>query len=789
MSKRSNCHTNLGQRALRYAPVALAAILSCHWALSATRIWDGGAGAGDPYWDLVANWNTGLPLAGDIVRLGAFDTTLDTGDWDLQSMSGTGTLSVRGSGDLWLRQASSLGRLILSSGKVSTKSTLGVGSFAWSGGTLGAAEATGGTINISGATTLGSSLSYYLRYGQALNLKGNTTWTGPGRLWTFEAGGSGATAYRESSVNVFAGKALTLQGSASSDFCFCGDGTFSNAGTVTKAGGDTLTVSSKFANSGTLKIDSGEALFKGTRTLTGRLEVASGATLRFNGKSTFDPSLVIAGAGDLVFEGASTADHLVTAGTRSFGGIGTKTFAGGTFGGAGTMVFNRLVWNAGAMGLQELPGGVTTVNGTTAIGSSDYRVGYGRTLNLNGSTTWQADGTTRLLIGYAETGTGFGQSVVNVAAGKTFVLPGDAFPAHRYTIEGRGTLNNAGMMTKHGANSLTIKTVDFRNPGTFIANGGEVSIELIDNGGTLHANGARIDIAKDGLAQWDLAKRTLTGGTYRVTGSQPIAIDLATTSPERAVYVKTNKANIYLTGAAARIVNSNRGADTNALRALARNEGVLSLVGGATLAINGGLTNAGTVVVGSGSALTLAGVVYYGQFDPARTFVGGTLSADSMAFGGGSLSAGGGAGRVGSGVLRAADAGAVTLGPALQVDQDVTTGGWDKLAFESGDLILGGGTLHATFGAGVTTGRYRFLTIGTGSRTGSFGSVTSNLDSSLYTVAAVYGAKFVDLKITAVPAAAAALPLGTVSAVPEVQTWSLFATGLVLLGWRLRRRQ
>jgi hypothetical protein len=108
------------------------------------------------------------------------------------------------------------------------------------------------------------------------------------------------------------------------------------------------------------------------------------------------------------------------------------------------------------------------------------------------------------------------------------------------------------------------------------------------------------------LTQWNPDTKTLTAGTYHVTGSQPIVLDLGYfPGTGTAAVIKTNKAKIYLEGPGAAIISSLPDPDVSALRVLSSNRGVLSLTDGATLAITGSLRNrgAGSLVVGEGSAL------------------------------------------------------------------------------------------------------------------------------------------------------------------------------------------
>lgn len=664
------------------------------------------------------------------------------------------------------------GVMTLAGGALGGAGTMKFKNLTWLGGTMGYAGSVGGVTTVSGTTTL-SSATHYLNYGRTLNL-GNTNWDPNGAIYMYGA----AAGYGESVVNLLANRTLTIAGNASSYDYIYGAGTFNNAGTVTKNGTGILYIDSGFNNTGTLNVNKGEAQLRQTRTLGGTVNVASGATLYLNGSTTLDPTLALAGPGNLVFGGSFVVQN---SGTRTFGGGGKKTLANGVLGGAGTMIFDNLTWLNGTMGAAASVGGVTTVNGITTLSDGTHYVNYGRTLNLNGDTNWDANGALYL---YAA-GAGYGESVVNLNAGKTMTLAGNA-SSYDY-IYGGGTFNNAGTITKSGTGIFYIDS-KFNNSGTLNGNKGTTLIRgAINNTGTLSANGGRVELTlAGGLAQWNVTNQTLTGGTYRVTGNQPIALNLgylpATSTP---ALIKTNQGNIFLNGAGAALVTTTPDPDVNALTALATTSGTLSLTGGASLATTVALKNIGTgkLVVGSGSSLTVAGTGLR-QSDTASTFLNGTLSLKAFAFDAGTLSAGNAAGLVGSGVLSITGGGTgVTFGALARLDQDLTTAGWDQLAVQTGNVIVDG-SLVANFGAGVGAGTYRFLTTDTGTVFGTFDAVSSNLSPGMFTVIALYGAKFVDLKVTAV-----AFPGPITTAVPEPRTYALLLAGLGLVGWQVRRRR
>ncbi len=711
--------------------------------------------------DATLRFNGSTTFASSLALAGDGDLVFD-GSYNILT-SGSKKFTV-GTGTNWLTGG------VLGGGGTMTFKNL-----TWIGGSMGYSASVGGATTVTGTTLLNPGY-HYLNYGRTLNL--STTIVDAGGALYMYAAGSG---YGDSVVNLKAGKTLNFAGNAWSTEYIAGAGIFNNAGTVTKSGSGVLNIQSVFNNGGTVNANAGEVQFSGTRTLGGTVNVASRATLHLNGTTTLDPTLVLAGAGKVWLDGSSV---LQTSGTRTFGGGGKKTVSTSVLGGAATMVFDNLTWMGGTMGYSGSVGGVTTVTGATTLSSATHYLNYGRTLNLNGDTVWDANGGLYIY----GAGTGYGESVANLASGKSMTLAGNASSYDQ--IYGPGTFNNAGTITKSGSGIFYIDS-KFNNSGTLSGNKGTTLIRgALNNTGTLFANGGRVEVTTTtGLAQWDVSTQTLNAGTYRVTGTQPIALNLGyEPSTSIPALIKVNKANVYLKNAGAAIVTTTPDPDVNALTTLATNSGTLSLTSGAQLATTVALKNnlTGQLVVGSGSTLTVGGSGLR-QSNTAATFLGGTMALKAFAFDAGTLSAGNAAGTVGNGVLSIIGGGTgLTFGALAQLNQDVTTSGWDTLAVQNGNAILVG-TLSANFGAGADVGTYRFLTTDTGSVLGTFNSVVSNLDPGDFAVSAIYGAKFVDLKVTAISSLTSrdSLP---VAVVPEPSTYAMLLAGLGVLGWQLRRR-
>jgi len=242
----------------RFASSAVAAavlLTLASGAGAATRTWSAGAGAASPFWDLAPNWLGGLSPggSGDSAFLGGFDTTVRSGVWDLVSVTGSGTLTLSG-GSFAVAAASSVGALVLGpSGSLGGSGTLTAGALTLQNGAqLGMSSAPGGTTAVSGLTTFGNNVN--VGFGRVLELNGDASWSGNlGTLSIGGAGGSGSSSYGASSVNLAAGKTLTVLNSANGQ-TISGAGNFNNAGTVVASGTTFSIATQNFRNFGTIDV-------------------------------------------------------------------------------------------------------------------------------------------------------------------------------------------------------------------------------------------------------------------------------------------------------------------------------------------------------------------------------------------------------------------------------------------------------------------------------------------------------------------------------------------------------
>ena len=170
-------------RRLRLAPTRLA--LACAAALAAVPAhaanytWTGGAGGASSFWDLAANWSPGLPNGTDAqLLLGAFNTTLRSGTFDVGAMQGTGALTITG-GELRLNTSTStIGSLHVHGGRIVAPGSVTVRDFHWHTGEFSPdffSDAPSKLI-VTGTATFGNGGTKYMGYHSMLDLRGRASW-------------------------------------------------------------------------------------------------------------------------------------------------------------------------------------------------------------------------------------------------------------------------------------------------------------------------------------------------------------------------------------------------------------------------------------------------------------------------------------------------------------------------------------------------------------------------------------------------------------------------------------
>jgi hypothetical protein len=299
------------------------------------------------------------------------------------------------------------------------------GLFTWTGGTMSGTGTTrvapGGTYSLEGVQTRGMSET------RLFVTAGDGTWSDAGSLSL----SSGAVWENQGTL------AITGTGTLSG-------GTLNNtvAGTVSRSGTGTLPISNTFNNAGTVNIVSGTLQLSGSGSDTGTYNISTGATLTIaSGVRTLQTGAAITGAGAFV----QSSGTLTAAGSAS---AVNYQFAGGTLNGAGELNITGLfTWTGGTMSgtgtTRVAPSGTYSLEGGQTRGLSETRqfvtAGDGTwsdagSLSLSSGAVWENRGTLAL------TGTG--------------------------TLSG-GTLNNtvAGTVNRSGTGTLPISNT-FNNAGT-----------------------------------------------------------------------------------------------------------------------------------------------------------------------------------------------------------------------------------------------------------------------------------------------------------------------------------
>ncbi len=257
----------------------------------------------------------------------------------------------------------------------------------------GAATWTGGTITgpATESTTFGSTLAITgpntktLSGGRDVNA-GNTTWTGN------TAAGNNAIAIATASAFNNTGTFTDSNAFDSAINVGNGGGTFNNSGTFNKQSATTTSIGTGFNNTGTVNVNAGTMLMNGGGTDSGVFNIADGAKLEFR-------------------NGAHTLNNVTTSGlgtfqisTENVGGDATVTVNGGThttpflmsgssMNGTDTTFQGPVTWTGGAIGGDGLTTFESTTfqNDVTISGPNLKTLVGGRTLNLEGTTTWSGN--------------------------------------------------------------------------------------------------------------------------------------------------------------------------------------------------------------------------------------------------------------------------------------------------------------------------------------------------------------------------------------------------------------
>jgi uncharacterized repeat protein (TIGR03803 family) len=262
---------------------------------------------------------------------------------------------------------------------------------------------------------------------------------------------------------------------------------------------------------------------------------------------------------------------------------GNMLLASGSFGGSGAVTVAGAAsrWTGGQIVVGS--GGFTNTGALTADTTGGNLILTGAGILTNTGTITEA-GTNSLVLENT--------AALSNAAGATFDVTNDGGVSQ----SGSGTFSNAGALEKTGGTGTsTIATTTFGNTGTVAVTSGTLDISA---------------------SVTQVSGRTLTAGTWTVTGSPTVHATLDITSAGRLATL----------GSAAHVTLDGLNTSFTNLSGLATiNKGAsFSLLGGQSFSTTGALTDKGGLTLGPGSTLTVGGSFTQTSTGSLTAEVGGT---------------------------------------------------------------------------------------------------------------------------------------------------------------------
>ena len=618
-----------------------------------------------------------------------------------------------------------------------------------------------GWLTFAGTQTLGGSgtVVFGAHYYDSLVLNtANTTLTiGPGITVRGQTGYVGDSPYTSGVSPVAVVNQGTIQADVSGGIITVNGTGSQNTGTLSALDGAILSVqgsdwhdsglnyadatssfaiSASFSNSGTTIALTGPGMFSSTGTIQGgTVSVASGTTLNLSGTldgATVVGNALVSGNSDTTVEDGLTLDGTLTLGTTANSSYyGWLTFAGTqTLGGSGTVVFgahyyDSLVLNTANTTLTIGPG--ITVRGKTGyVGDSPYTSGVSPVAVVNQGTI-QADvsGGTITVNGTDNQNAGS----LNALNGGTLAVEGTLTNTTTISVDSTSVLTLGGTLTggtitgQVGAvvQGSTLNGVTLS--GSFQLTGGN----YIEVEGGLTLDGT-LTLGTAGSSTYGyvyfLDSQALGGtGTVDFAGSHPynsLGLSSGTLTIGSGITVQGQEGYIgyspVVGGSPSNITVINQGtieADSSGGTIYVygtnnQNAGTLAALDGATLSLEGTLTNSATISVDSTSVLALGGTLTGGTITgqvgavvQGSTLNGVTLSGSFQLTGGNYIEVEGGLTL--DGTLMLGTAGSSTYGYVYFLDSQAL-GGTGTVDFAGShpynSLGLSSGTL--TIGSGIT---------------------------------------------------------------------------------------
>jgi hypothetical protein len=589
----------------------------------------------------------------------------------------TGTMSASSGGTLTLQGGAfnNAGGLIRANA-----STVNVNSASVTGGTvqvLGAAsvQLSGGTIT---GGTLDNSGSGIIRAMAGANQLGGTVTNPVGSQIIMDNGAA---------LRLTGGGSYTNHGTFAMNSTFGGVDLIMTAGSdVTLAGTGTLTLSNSSQNN--VRADAGERFIHGVNhTIQGAGRIGLNQMALTNHGTILANQLT-----PLVID--PNASGAINTGTlRASGGAtlrlqdGTFTNTGGTIEAlngstveltAGATIVGGTLATAGTGVIRNPDFGVATLDGSGITNAGNFQMNFASLTRLRGTLT--NNGTMGM-------NASFGAVTLRLTGGSDVTLTGtgtltlsDSSQNNIEADAGQRLIHGAGH-TIQGAGSIGRNQMALTNHGTIIANQPVgLVIDPNDSGftnqGTLRANAGSTLTVTDGLTNF--TGTTLTGGTYEAFGTNPAGnLRLANAN------IVTNAATILLDGPSSNLLRHDTG--TNALANFATNAaaGRFTLQNGRDFPTAGAFSNAGDLMIGTGSMFTVAaaGLGTYTQTG-GMTTVDGILDAGLVDIDGGML---GGAGSILADVVLGG-----VLGPGTSPGILTITGNYLQQAAGTLNVEIGG---------------------------------------------------------------------------------------------------
>lgn len=470
----------------------------------ASFTWDGQANSN---WSNALNWaNNFVPAAGDEVLIdnaGVPQPILDVASAALLSTTVTaGTLTVDNTLTSTTVSVGTTGTLTVNAGRqVVGALLLSNGGTVNNNGTIdGNAPISGGTFNNAGAVTGATGISAgILNLNAGSNLSDTRALTVNGGLVNVNASDSvGVLFGGGGQIDVDAGRTFGIFGASNGTYA----GNISGAGTLSKAGAGTQTLTGANAHSGTLSVTQGVLQITGAGTIGSQTVItgASGSVLVDGG--ALSGSAFLQNNGTFTVNGAETIGQFTNNGTVTLSSILTLTgfsTLGGTISGAGGVTVSSGTTNLTAAltysGATTVSGGTLNVTGAGALASSSISVsGGGMTVDdsaLAAAAAVTLSGSGSLTVTGANSIATLSQSGSSTIAGAGVLTLSGGFTQTGGTMA--GTVNAAGVKTLQGglisgtlggAGASTIQTGTTTVSGTI---NGDVSVSA---SGTLRLAGA-----------------------------------------------------------------------------------------------------------------------------------------------------------------------------------------------------------------------------------------------------------------------------------------------------------